>query len=103
VPSPPPAPIDALYVPATRTMVVTYSAPLMPGVIDPANWYVDVTNQRYATFGPVVAAGSSVTWVHNLFSGGTPPANDAVYLAVPPDLTGVDLQPVLPHITPWHL
>ena len=71
--------------------------PLQPGVLDPSNWLgnADLTSgiRRWDPFGPVTAAGNTVTFDS---LPGVPTFGDPVvsYLPPPSDLIGLDGKPV---------
>ena len=87
-----PAPIPILAVWADPVLTVTFDRPLFARPLNPSNWVLHLDNERYFTLA-ANSVGSTVVLSAVVDVTEQSPAGIS-YLAIPDDLTGLDLTPV---------
>lgn len=89
-------PLSAVWIVPARNLRVTFDRPLVPGILDPANWSVRFANNRRSADAAEVLVGSPTIARSSYPISGIPEIGDNVcdYLAAPPDVVGdPDLTP----------
>lgn len=87
-------PINASWDTPTETLTVTFDVPLLPAVLSPGNWHIEIEGDEWEALTADISGSQVIITAQNV---GVGPGNEGVSYAAAPDdvrnLSGVPAEP----------